>query len=72
MLKINNHLDCNSDDDATDYNLSSVSDELQFDNDVDHQSAMEDVEYYCPANDPLLDEFEEAGDFPPRSWTTCP
>ena len=47
---MNDHLDCNSDDDATDCNLSSFDDELQFDNDVDHQSAMEDAKCYKMAD----------------------
>ena len=66
MHRMNDHIDCNSDDDATDYNLSSFGDELQFDNDVDRQSSMEDAEYYCPADDPLLNKFEEASNFPPK------
>ena len=63
---MNDHLDYNSEDDATDYDLSSFGDELKFDNEINRQLAMEE------ADDQLLGGFKEAGDFPPRSRTVCP
>ena len=57
--------------DTTEYDLSSFGDEVQFDNEADQQSAMEDVEYFMAGGcysvgDSLLDGFEEAGNFSPK------